>query len=132
MTTCFDCFRTLPYKCICAVSDEEKTREWFDLVKREITLIEAILSGHKPVIYIGDFSVPVTTKTYFGGATIRISCKINPKDWRKAKIFTLMDAEGKPLYRRSRKSIGMVVQMNDTIDMNWDLGAGIEVKEVEE
>ena len=97
MVTCWDCLKTLPYDCVCPVSDKTKSLRWAEKVVREAELFIAILEGFKPTIKINGKNCISRTKIVNVG-----TIEIDTEDVTFASniVAVLLDKNGVPLYRR--------------------------------
>lgn len=97
MVTCWDCLKTLPYDCVCPVSDKTKSLRWAEKAVRELELFVAILEGFKPTIKINGKNRISRTKIVNVG-----TIEIDTEDVIFANdiVAVLIDKNGVPLYRR--------------------------------
>jgi len=118
VVTCWDCLRTLPYDCICPVSDKTKSLRWAEKTIREVELFTAILEGFKPTIRVnGKNCITKTEITDVGGIEIYVKADIKKSD---EVNVVLLDKNGNPLFRR-HYSKDETVNVS-SITLSWRIG----------
>jgi hypothetical protein len=99
MVSCFYCMQKLPDECRCKVRDETKTKRWIKAASSELELCSAMLKGYKPFAIFGKNKIQANEVIHEKGHFKVIFPTQRPKDWRHVKTMTLLDINGKPLYR---------------------------------
>jgi len=122
MVTCFKCMNKLPYDCICKITEEIKVRHYFTAALRELQLCLAMLNGYKPMIKAGDQLIQASKVERKGALFNVIFPELIDVDWRKCRTFILLDKEGKPLYRYTRRKLRVNLTKGDMFIVNWELG----------
>jgi hypothetical protein len=124
MVSCFYCMQKLPSECKCKVSDETKTMRWIKAASSELELCSAMLKGYKPFAIFGKNKIQANEVIHEKGDFKVIFPPQRSKDWRYIKTMTLLDINGKPLYRWTRSSLGISLRRVDTFELRVVLGVG--------
>lgn len=123
MVTCWDCLRTLPYDCVCSVSNKTKSLMWAEKAIRELELFTAVLEGFIPIIKINGKSYVAETKIIDAGS-IKLSLEVEVKKGDDLSPV-LLDKNDAPLFRRvySKENLVNVVSSH----ISWNIGTSKEV-----
>jgi hypothetical protein len=114
--------KRLPDGCTCPITERTKLKHYLNSAIKEIQLMKAILfENHTPKVLAG--KEIITPKIEELPCLVRLTIKIKPEDWRKVRSFILLDREGKPLYRKTRRNFGLVLSKKDSCEISWLLGA---------
>lgn len=122
----------LPYHCTCEVSEERKVRRYLETAIKEVRLCLAIMEeDYRPRGRFGDRTYEAVQVERDGGCFKVSFPPFTEVDWRKHRTFILLDRDGNPLYRYTRKKLG-VTRLNSRDVLDWTIMLGTERRDENE